>query len=968
MRIGSDSAGAVSSSGQDENRIRVRWTGRRVTYHRGTMQTRRPTIQNPISRAPARSLIERVAATAPGSGALIVLTGPAGSGKSAVLDDVLANLPGFQGIRVAALPWEKDVPGGILAHAATKAGAAPADSLSEASLLESGPGGTASASAIAALGARLAAHVDLPGSSTVIVVDDAQHADATSLRQLAGISKRLVNGRVAVILSADESGGAADAGLRELTGIADMVAAIAPLQVSEVRDLVYNSVGVPVDATAATALRRITGGWPGRIHEVLDAAPADHWRAPAPSIPLPPTWAASLRGRLSSLSDDVRHVAEAVAIFDGGAPMPLVRELAAVDAGASASSGAAGGSGSPSGSRGDALDAAVAAGLLRVTATAGSATVDFAVPMDRAVLLAELPPSRRERLHATAADRLLALDDEIGAIRQLASAATGPDADLSAALADHGRATGARGHWRDAARHLRLAADLAADDDTRRSLSLDAIEAMISASDIPEARLHARSLEPGPADPLQDALLGYLALHEGRRGEAGNRIDRAATTADAEFSALPSDLRARIAARKVLLGLVDWKPEDVVAWADRARQWSGPRDGSAAEASAIALIGQAALDGRMPSTGRREAHSPLHAQRRDMALGWLSLVHDDPVLARQLLQNRTQAEGSERISLWMDGWLARSHYVLGEWADAMNVVERGLARAERYEIKLLEPLLLWTGAQIAAYRGDTGLARSYVNRLSISPDSFHIQSIPSAMCRMQVATLATDSATAARAGDMLADINSRRDILQPGFWPWEDVYAQALLRVDRVDDAEAVTESALDRHDGCGILSLQAKMSVPAGGLAIVHGDADRGIRLLDDGVDAIESVPMPAYQSRIIYEYGQVLRRLGRRRRADEMFARAGEIFAAMGATEFVDRCNRERRAGGLGTRVTNSAGLTPQEEEIAAIIADGASNREAAAELFLSPKTVEYHLTRVYRKLGIRTRSELPGALRRR
>ena len=118
----------------------------------------------------------------------------------------------------------------------------------------------------------------------------------------------------------------------------------------------------------------------------------------------------------------------------------------------------------------------------------------------------------------------------------------------------------------------------------------------------------------------------------------------------------------------------------------------------------------------------------------------------------------------------------------------------------------------------------------------------------------------------------------------------------------------------------------------------------------------------MPAYQSRISYDYGQVQRRLGRRRRADEMFARAGEIFAAMGATEFVDRCNRERRAGGLGTRVTNSAGLTPQEEEIAAIIADGASNREAAAELFLSPKTVEYHLTRVP-KLGIRTRSSCRG-----
>ncbi len=901
-----------------------------------------------ISRAPARAAIERVTALGPGEGTLVILTGPVGAGKSALIRDVLANLPGFEGIRAAALPWQSTSPGDVLAHVAATSGAAPATALADASLLESGPGGAPGPAAIASLGARVAGHLDLPGASTVIVVDDAHHADAESLRQLAGLTKRCVHGRVAVILSADESGGANEE-LRSLRAIADAAISIPPLQVAEVRELVYAAVGAPIDAGAAMSLRRITGGWPGRIHEVIQAAPADHWRTPDPTLPLPTTWAASLRGRLAPLSDEVRHVAEAVSVFDGGGPVPLVRDLA-------------------NDADGSALDAAVQAGLLRVTAVPGAATVDFIVPMDRAVLLAELPPARREKLHRRASDLLLERGDDVAALHQLASAATGPDAELSAHLADHGHGTAGLGHWRDAARNLRMAAELSPDDAVRRSLRLDAIEAMISASDVPEARLHARSLDTTSSDPRQDALLGYLALHEGRRGEAVNLIDRATEAISAPDSDVDPHVAARVASRKALLALVEWKPDEVVDWASRSVSHAQPGQGAPQEAAAVAIIAQSALDGRRPDPDRRQARSPLHAQRRDMALGWLSLVHDDAVLARQLLQNRTQAEGSERISLWMDAWLARSHYVLGEWGDAMAVVERGLARAERYDIKLLEPLLLWTGAQIAAYRGDTGLARSYVNRLSISPDSFLIQSIPSAMCRMQVATLATDSAAAARAGDMLAAMDARRDILQPGFWPWEDVYAQGLLRVERIDEAEAVIERARDRHDGCGITSLHAKMSVPAGSLAIVRGDVEEGLRLLDDGVDAIDSVPMPAYQSRIMYEYGQVLRRLGQRRRADEMFARAGEVFAAMGATEFVDRCNRERRAGGLGARVTNSAGMTPQEEEIAALIADGASNREAAAELFLSPKTVEYHLTRVYRKLGIRSRSELPGALRRR
>ena len=916
------------------------------------MSTPRSALQHQISRAPARALIERVAAGGPGAGTLAILTGPVGSGKSSVVRDVLANLPGFQGVHAAVLPWESDRPGSLLEHVAVKTGAASAEALKEASLLDSGPGGVPSPAAIAGLGTSLARHIDIPGAATVIVVDDAHNADAASLRQLAGMTRRFLHGRIAVILACDELGGAADDELLTLSGIADVLTAVPPLQVSEVRELVYATVGAPIDAAAAVALRRITGGWPGRIQEVLQAAPADHWRTPDPTIPLPAAWATSLRGRLAPLSDGVRRIAEAVAIFDRGGPVHLVRDLAEDP-------------------EGECLDDAVAAGLLRVTSRPGGSTVDFTVPMDRAVLLAELPPARRGRLHRKAAARLAEAGDDVGALNQRAHAADGPDAELSGELAAHGRATGGLGHWREAARNLRLASELAADDTTRATLRLDAIEAMISASDIPEARLHARSLGPGAADPRHDSLLGYLALHEGRRGEARYLIDRAAETLgweDSPAESAPANLRARVAARKALLGLVEWRPEEVVSWTRAAEEWSGHGDGASEESAAIGLIGQAALDGRRPGIDRRQAESPLHEQRRDMALGWLSLVHDDPVVARQLLQNRTQAEGSERISLWMDGWLARSHFILGEWTEAMSVVERGLARAERFEIKLLEPLLLWTGAQIAAFRGDTGLARSYVNRLSISPDSFLIQSVPSAMCRMHVATLATDNATAARAGDMLADINSRRDIMQPGFWPWEDVYAQALLRVGRIDDADDVTETALDRHDGSGILSLQAKMSVPAGGLAIARGDVDEGLRLLDDGVDAIESLPMPAYQSRIIYEYGQVLRRLGRRRRADDMFTRAGEIFAAMGATEFVDRCNRERRAGGLGARTTNAAGLTPQEAEIAALIADGASNREAAAELFLSPKTVEYHLTRVYRKLGIRTRSELPGALRRR
>jgi DNA-binding CsgD family transcriptional regulator len=93
-----------------------------------------------------------------------------------------------------------------------------------------------------------------------------------------------------------------------------------------------------------------------------------------------------------------------------------------------------------------------------------------------------------------------------------------------------------------------------------------------------------------------------------------------------------------------------------------------------------------------------------------------------------------------------------------------------------------------------------------------------------------------------------------------------------------------------------------------------------------------------------------------------------ARELFLALGAKTYVARCDRELKAGGLhqvrGTR--DGIGLTPQEEAVTNLVSTGLSNREVAAELFISPKTVQYHLTRVYAKLGVRTRSEL-AAVRR-
>lgn len=135
-----------------------------------------------------------------------------------------------------------------------------------------------------------------------------------------------------------------------------------------------------------------------------------------------------------------------------------------------------------------------------------------------------------------------------------------------------------------------------------------------------------------------------------------------------------------------------------------------------------------------------------------------------------------------------------------------------------------------------------------------------------------------------------------------------------------------------------------------------------------EEALGLISGLPLRYDAARIHFAYGQTLRRSGKRREADTVMAVAREIFASLDATTYVERCDRELKAGGLHTSRPESSDvvLTPQEESVAALVAQGLSNREVAAELYISPKTVQYHLTRTYAKLGIRSRAEL-AALRR-
>jgi DNA-binding CsgD family transcriptional regulator len=127
--------------------------------------------------------------------------------------------------------------------------------------------------------------------------------------------------------------------------------------------------------------------------------------------------------------------------------------------------------------------------------------------------------------------------------------------------------------------------------------------------------------------------------------------------------------------------------------------------------------------------------------------------------------------------------------------------------------------------------------------------------------------------------------------------------------------------------------------------------------------------LPLPYERARVDFAHGVTLRRAGRRRDAAALFTTARQSFAALGAEVYVERCDRELKTGRPAPRGTDAdtQGLTEQERTVATLVATGRTNKEVAASMLLSVKTVQFHLTRVYTKLGVRSRSELAARFSR-
>ncbi|OHT93116.1 helix-turn-helix transcriptional regulator [Mycobacterium syngnathidarum] len=859
-------------------------------------------------------LAQHLAATVDHGATVVAVVGEPGIGKTALVRELTAAHGAWW---ARAVPWESDLPGGVLAQLVQDE--VPADPVAAA--------------------AHLVDHLRAAGVG-LLAIDDAEYADTESLQALSTLVRHQRDIPVLIVLTASSVAALPV----DLTGA---VLALTGLPASAVTELARLR-GVVVHPTMADTLTAHTRGNPREVLALLDEVPAAVWARPDASLPAPRYVVERVRGQLAACGPDGRTLVEALAVLGDDATLAEAAELAALSDPLRA------------------VDQAAGAGLISHVVT-----FEPRLPgaMTRAAILAQMSAQRTAEAHQRAAE---IVNDPDRRLRHRVAAAPMPDENLAGDIEALAREHGTEGAWARAASLFRDASRLTPEPLLRDERLTRAVDALVAAGDCGAAAALVPTVESLRETPLRNGVLAYLAILRGRATEAEVRLRRAWDIVNAERE---PDTAALIAQRYVLHSLVRCRGDELVSWADTALRLSDRDSPAGIESAAIRGLGLAAAGHPRKATAAydelaaRVRHG-AQAQRVTMGRGWLQFIRDDVDTARSNLESAVSTAGlggSTRITLWAQGWLARVHFVCGDWDAALSAVSAGRDLAASSGIVIVTPLLEWTAAQIHALRGDWAEANLAVRAADVVTQDYEMARIPTILARAHVAETDADYAKVWRVLEPLARMARGTSLAEPGYWPWPDLLANALVLQGEL----AAADEFLRPHEAQARKrehrSAMARLGYARGRLLGAMGDLPAARARFEESLALLDGLPLRYDRARINFAYGQTLRRAGKRRQADEVISTARELYLSLGAQTFVARCERELKAGGLhqlrGSR--DSVELTPQEEAVTTLVAKGLTNREVAAELYVSPKTVQYHLTRIYAKLGVRSRAEL-AALR--
>lgn len=721
---------------------------------------------------------------------------------------------------------------------------------------------------------------------------------------------------------------------------------LGPLGLAELGEVLAADLGAPPPDRALRVLHHSAQGNPLFALELARAGRDRPFRdGDDDRVPVPVALSGLLRDRMGELSGIARDVLLLVA---------AAGRLHAADL-----PGLAG----PQGAK-DGLEEAVAADVLRLDP---DGSLRFAHPLLAGLIYDDAPPAQRRRAHAKLAAQA---EDPEPRARHLAASLTIPDGDAAARIADAALVAAARGASHSAAELAARARQLtpATDPQLAWERGLTAAQLYIAAGDTARGRKLLAQLAGTAPAPLHQAR-ALLALNAalGQDVTEGRTLAEQALALAGTDEGVAADAHAQMGLLLHIAGDLPRADQELLRAVDLARRAGNRHAELSALGYLIALRGVAGMSGlaqllaahERAAAGTPTAQGYLHPAT---PAGLVSLFHDDPAAARALFL--TAIADAERVGDYYAATGPLLHLVEAEVRlGNLTAATARAAQFQRLEESLDDGVGLYVVALAAAYRGDAATAADAATRgakLARSQDDiiFTTQNL----CVLGILEVSRSQFTAALAPLREARALTRRmGVREPSVYQWHAEHVEASLATGNLAEAAEITSELQELARALNRPSLQALAERCAALVQAAQGQADQALSALT--ASTARNAEVPFQHARSLLALGTIARRARRKAAARDALTSAQAVFTSMGCVLWSQRAGAELSRVGL--RTTAPATLTVTERRIAELVASGRSNREVAAELFLSVKTVEANLSRVYHKLHVTSRTQLARLL---
>jgi DNA-binding CsgD family transcriptional regulator len=807
----------------------------------------------------------------------------------------------------------------------------------------------------------------------LMVIDDLPWLDQPSARVLAFVLRRMRDEPVR-LLAAARAGwtGNADGTSEPLPAALDGVPAeqvsrlsVGPLSGPALRELVRNRLGLSLSRVELTRLSALSGGNPlfalALAKQAQSGTPDGLFGLPE----APPSLAELIQAQIAALPDGARDVLLTAALSSQAS----LRELAAAAA-------------QPATARADLED-----GLRSRLVTLSGDAVRFAHPVVRSVVIASASAAGRRAAHRRLAAVVTSPE---GHARHLALATDAPDEAVAQLVTEAARACAHDGARDDAAdlAELALAITPLGSEEGRRARGLLAAEQRFAARDPDRARALLEDLLPAlPAGPDRAEALRRLVRYRAFCGEP--LAVQVATLAEALTQA-DSDpvLRTRIQLDQSVLQA---NMGDPAAGLTRVSQalWDAQEAGDEqliAECSGgLVFVNFVTGRGVREDLVRRALAGPpappwlSMEQRPNIAVGHVLHWSGDLAGARACYREeylRTVATGTQAnlpLLLW---GLAETEVWAGDWPRAERIVAEGYGLAEDADSPIELAFMTAVRAGLYACRGETEAARRDAARsMSLAEGlGMAVVGLVAAPAFGTAALSVGDAAAVHRDLAPFADAIRATGVIEPSLCRFLPDEIEALTRLGELDQAEALLtpfearSAELDRAWG------RAAAARCRGVLLAARRDTGGAAAALESALELTRSLGQPLEEARTLLVAGEVARRARRKQQAATLLREARQRFGDLGAPRWRNLAESELGRVGIrgprpapGSRPDGGPALTSAEQQVADLVLTGRTNTEIAAELFMGKRTVEAHLSQVYRKYQVRSRTELTRKLPR-